>query len=288
MEGLTPIENYDPVTGLGPLETLDLSNWKTWRETAARETAALAEANAADEPVDVDREQWVLRFDDVRPPLTANQRLHWREIAERKRILRNGASFRAKAARIPALERCEVLLIWVVARADRRRDADNIVNTLKPMADGLVDAGIVPDDTPDLMVKPMPRIELRRGETPHLELIVTRLPALEPADGMPLAVVEAAIAPKRTGKPARRTATAAALLDFERENPGNPAKGSKYNDIRDLFGMKPPVYIDRLLAAAASREGLEHDAITAHAITDRAAALYADRARRILGKDPSA
>ncbi|WP_162786781.1 hypothetical protein [Janibacter anophelis] len=35
----------------------------------------------------------------------------------------------------------------------RRRDEDNLFATLKPLADGLVDAGVVADDTPDLMRK---------------------------------------------------------------------------------------------------------------------------------------
>ncbi len=270
------------------LTTTDPDGWDAWRTTAAAETAALAEANAAADPGDVAGEAWLLTLNDKRPPLSKNYRLHWREAATRARIIRRAASFLARSSRIPKLERCSVQFIWVVARPDRKRDADNIVDTLKPFCDGLVDAGVVPDDTPDFMAKPEPIIEVRRGATPHLEFIVTRLPALDRADGTPLAVVEDAIAPRAGAKRTRREPTAANLLDFERENPGNPERTGKYSAIRDLFGMTPPQYVDRLLAAAASREGLEHDAITAHAITDRAAARSADRARRILGKDTSA
>ena len=41
------------------------------------------------------------------------------------------------------------------------------------MCDGLVDAGIVPDDTPDLMVKHMPVIE--HGTRAHMVLRVSRI-----------------------------------------------------------------------------------------------------------------
>ena len=40
----------------------------------------------------------------------------------------------------------------------RRRDEDNLILTAKPCWDGLVDAGVVPDDTSDYMTKLMPRI----------------------------------------------------------------------------------------------------------------------------------
>lgn len=111
-----------------------------------------------------------LVFDYARPPLTANQRLHWRERADRTSGIRTSARFLAR--RIPYLGRCEVALTWVVTDR-RRRDADNIVPTLKAMCDGLVDAGVVSDDTPDLMVKRMP--EIRMGTRAHMVLIVTPL-----------------------------------------------------------------------------------------------------------------
>lgn len=104
-----------------------------------------------------------LVFDYARPPLTANQRLHWRERADRTAGVRTSA--RLLARRIPYLGRCEVSLVWVVTDR-RRRDADNIVPTMKAMCDGLVDAGVVSDDTPDLMVKRMP--EIRMGSKAHM------------------------------------------------------------------------------------------------------------------------
>ena len=61
--------------------------------------------------------------------------------------------------------------MWIVTDA-RKRDEDNVVPTLKALCDGLVDAGVVADDTPRYMVKHMPKIVLRRGVRPHMELRV--------------------------------------------------------------------------------------------------------------------
>lgn len=89
------------------------------------------------------------------PPLTANQRMHWRQKAAVTKTVRTTTSLLAN--RFPALARCEVTLTWYV-NDRRRRDADNLFPTLKAACDGLVDAGIVSDDTPDLMIKHMPVI----------------------------------------------------------------------------------------------------------------------------------
>jgi Holliday junction resolvase RusA-like endonuclease len=96
-----------------------------------------------------------LRFDYTSPPLTANQRMHWRKKAKITAEVR--LATRLLADRIPELGKCRVILTWVVLTS-HRRDADNIVPTLKAMCDGLVDAGVVRDDTPDLMDKLMPVI----------------------------------------------------------------------------------------------------------------------------------
>lgn len=116
-----------------------------------------------------------LTFDWVRPPLTANQRMHWRQKASVTKDVRNTA--RLKAHRIPDLHRCEVSLTWFV-KDRRRRDADNLVPTLKALCDGLVDAGVVADDIPALMTKHMPVIVWAPEQTPHFELRVETLPVV--------------------------------------------------------------------------------------------------------------
>lgn len=115
-----------------------------------------------------------LRFDWPQPPLTANQRLHWRTRARLTSDVRQAAAWQAAASKFPQTTRLDVSLTWVV-KDKRRRDADNIVPTLKALCDGLVDAGIVPDDTPHYMVKHMPRIVHDPSQSPHLELHIAEV-----------------------------------------------------------------------------------------------------------------
>lgn len=122
---------------------------------------------------DYDTWRIVLGYDG--PPISLNSRMKWQQSSRINRDLRAEARYRS--ARIPRLAHADVTLDWVVVDK-RRRDEDNMFATLKPLADGLVDAGIVPDDTPEYMAKRcriryVPRSE---GGFPHLELIVVGRP----------------------------------------------------------------------------------------------------------------
>ena len=91
-----------------------------------------------------------------RPLLSMNDRKHWRERARITKQIRETTKLLAWG--IPAgHDRIEIGLHYR-PRDRRRRDSDNLVPILKACADGLVDAGIVRDDTPDLMTKLMPVI----------------------------------------------------------------------------------------------------------------------------------
>lgn len=108
-------------------------------------------------------------FDWRTAPLSLNQRMHHMEKAKVTARLRS--LMHAKARHIPEMERIEVLLVWVV-KDRRRRDEENIVATLKPLCDGLVDAEVVEDDTPQFMHKLMPEIRYEKGCTPRFEFTV--------------------------------------------------------------------------------------------------------------------
>jgi len=114
---------------------------------------------------------WTLDLPYETPPLTANQRMHHMARHRHVKALRGTTALLARAAHVPPLGVCRVTLTWFV-NTRHRRDADNIVPTLKAACDGLVDAGVVPDDTPDLMAKLMPVIEYRPGVRQSLELLV--------------------------------------------------------------------------------------------------------------------
>jgi crossover junction endodeoxyribonuclease RusA len=100
---------------------------------------------------------WLIPIELTRPPLTANQRLHWRKKAAITADFRRDIA--ARVAHIPAVTKCRTQMVWFVTDK-RRRDVDNLVPTFKVMCDALVDAGIVPDDTPEFMEKVMPVIHL--------------------------------------------------------------------------------------------------------------------------------
>lgn len=108
-----------------------------------------------------------------RPPLSMNQRLHRMQEAKLTAMVRREAAERFHD--FPTVGRVEVLMTWVV-KDRRRRDAENPVATLKALCDGLVDAGIVPDDTPEYMTKHMPVIRYQKDATPDIQLYVQEIP----------------------------------------------------------------------------------------------------------------
>lgn len=95
--------------------------------------------------------------------------MHWRKKASITKAIREHVAEHALA--IPACSATAVTLYYV-PRDGRRRDADNLILVLKAACDGLVDAGIVPDDTPELMRKHMPIVCAPDRGDPHLYLIV--------------------------------------------------------------------------------------------------------------------
>lgn len=118
---------------------------------------------------------WTLTFDWARPPLSMNDRLHYTAKARITARIREVVAAHARTAGIPPLEHCTVILRWTVT--DRRvRDVENPTPTYKAACDALVDAGVVPDDRPELMSKHMPRIVYvprADGGVAHIELDVT-------------------------------------------------------------------------------------------------------------------
>lgn len=105
------------------------------------------------------------------PPLNANDRIHHHVRSQRTRLIREAVLVAARAARIPACEHLSVTLHYAPGD-NRRRDADNLVPTLKAACDALargkrrdwVGLELVPDDTPEYMTKHMPVIHPGPGK----------------------------------------------------------------------------------------------------------------------------
>lgn len=56
----------------------------------------------------------------------------------------------------------------------RKRDDDNAMGSLKAAYDGIVDAGLIPDDTPEYMVRHLPIFSVDK-EYPRVQLTVLRI-----------------------------------------------------------------------------------------------------------------
>lgn len=93
-----------------------------------------------------------------KPPLTANDRPHWRVRHQKTRMMRSDAHHLAKSAHLPF--GCERITVGLHYRpkANRRRDPSNLMPTQKALLDGLVDYGLVPDDCPPYVTELMPQI----------------------------------------------------------------------------------------------------------------------------------
>ncbi len=95
----------------------------------------------------------------------------------------------AKKCRVGAKEAIDCLMLdtipWKKARVTpvlfhktkRRRDSDNAIAMLKPIYDGIVDAGVVQDDTPEYMERAEPSFEIDK-ESPHVLLLVEIIAAI--------------------------------------------------------------------------------------------------------------
>ncbi len=101
---------------------------------------------------------WVLELPFVQPlNLNSHRRQHWSIKRQDIRQWREATYWLAKAAGIPPCERITVQLMYTPPD-NRRRDPLNLVAGLKPCEDGLVDAGVIPDDSGKFHTSVMPVI----------------------------------------------------------------------------------------------------------------------------------
>lgn len=118
---------------------------------------------------------WFIRTRWTKPPISDNSRLHWTATHRIKQDVRREVARLVAVAGIPPLGRCEVNVEYT-PRDNRRRDTDNLGTFRKVVADAVVDAGVVPDDTPEFMSKPEPVIRPADRLDPHLTVTVREVP----------------------------------------------------------------------------------------------------------------
>lgn len=102
--------------------------------------------------------------------LNSNHRNHWAIDARRKKAWRTAARYAAHNT--TRHERVHIEC-WIHKKTRRTYDAHNLTPTAKAVIDGLVDAGLIPDDTNQHLIGP----DMRQGETrpkqPGITLTIT-------------------------------------------------------------------------------------------------------------------
>ena len=102
-----------------------------------------------------------------RPP-TPNSRRHWRAVhadnTKWKTVAWMSANKAVPGRRMPNIQRAAVAIEFVVP--DRRhRDLDNLIASTKPLTDGIVAAGVLADDSSDVLVSVTYSVRYEKGVT---------------------------------------------------------------------------------------------------------------------------
>lgn len=111
--------------------------------------------------------------------LTSNERLGIHERAKRIKALRNTGWAMARHHKVPRLERAHVFYVLHPDTKTRRRDPGNWAPSVKAVIDGIVDAGVLPDDNHERLLGPDPRIGTPVPGS-QLVLYITDLDAMAP------------------------------------------------------------------------------------------------------------
>ena len=105
--------------------------------------------------------------------MTANgNRLHWTQVAERRRLLRHRAETGARAQGVR--RQAGKVLAWIKVGYPTKAAADpqNAAATLKPIFDGLVTAGVLEDDSSDFLVPAYDRDSKKSPKGTHTVTII--------------------------------------------------------------------------------------------------------------------
>lgn len=113
--------------------------------------------------------------------INANQNIHFRRKADLVKVIRNAAWATARHNGVPALQRAHIYFVIHpdTKTSTQRRDPGNWAPSAKAAVDGLVDAGVLPDDDSTRLIGPDPRIgEPVKGS--QLVLWITDLDQISP------------------------------------------------------------------------------------------------------------
>lgn len=92
---------------------------------------------------------WTITLPQPAPLMSMNDRLHWTEQRKRARAWRTASMVHAMDQLAGRSLPASTVAVALPVRDRRARDPHNYFATVKPIVDGLVDADIWPDDTPE-------------------------------------------------------------------------------------------------------------------------------------------
>ena len=101
---------------------------------------------------------WRLELPAETKLINANDRMHPVKRAPFIKVIRNAAWAMARHHKIPTLQRAHIFYVVHPDTRGRRRDPGNWSPSAKAAVDGLVDAGVLPDDDHTRLLGPDPRI----------------------------------------------------------------------------------------------------------------------------------
>ena len=102
---------------------------------------------------------WRVEIPAPAPWLNANSRTDRRGQTPNRRAWRDAAHVYARQARLPKLGQAHITAV-LSFRDRRRRDPHNYYPTIKAVVDGLVDYGVLDDDSSEYLIGP----DIRLGE----------------------------------------------------------------------------------------------------------------------------
>lgn len=124
-----------------------------------------AAARSSDE-----RRTWTVALPAGMQLINANKPMHWHTKAKLIKEVRATTAILARAAKLPRLQRASVVVEYRPPDK-RRRDVHNLYPTAKAAIDGLVDAGVLPDDNDHHLLGP----DMRRGQHEPLGRLVLHI-----------------------------------------------------------------------------------------------------------------
>jgi hypothetical protein len=112
--------------------------------------------------------------------LSLNDREHYMVRHRKAQALKDAAIVMTRKAKVPRLERIAIS-VYYDPPVRRNRDHDNLIATYKHLADGIVQAGVVPDDDSAHVLPPHCEVTSLIVPRGRLRMVITEVPVRDDA-----------------------------------------------------------------------------------------------------------